>query len=82
LTAGGGPSSPAPWEKAMCGRYTLTTNPRVLAGHFAIDEVSRDILGQQRAQGWGAKVIERLMNGVSRTNLLYMRAFAEGYPKE
>lgn len=65
----------------MCGRYTLTTNSGGLASHFATDN-PRDILGRQRAQGWGAKVIERLMNGVSRTNLLYMRAFAEGYPKE
>ncbi len=42
--------------------------------------------------GWGAKVIERLaadlhrefpgMTGFSRTNLLYMRAFAEAWPKE
>jgi len=42
--------------------------------------------------GWGAKVIDRLaadlrssfpeMKGFSRTNLLYMRAFAEAYPKE
>ena len=66
----------------MCDRYTLTTNPRVLAGRFAIDEVPWGILGRQRVQGWGAKVIERLMRGFSRTNLLYMRAFAEGYPKE
>ena len=42
--------------------------------------------------GWGAKVIERLaadlhrefpgMTGFSRTNLLYMRAFAEAWPKK
>ena len=42
--------------------------------------------------GWGAKVIERLAadlrrefpgtNGFSRTNLLYMRAFAEAWPDE
>ena len=46
---------------------------------------------QERA-GWGAKVIERLatdlhnefpdMKGFSRTNLLYMRAFAESWPEE
>ena len=46
----------------------------------------------QRQQGWGAKVIVRLakdlkiafpeMKGFSRTNLLYMRAFAEAYPDE
>ena len=46
-----------------------------------------DILARQQKQGWGAKVIERLsadlrrefpdMTGLSRTNLLYMRSFAE-----
>ena len=43
-------------------------------------------------KGWGAKAIERLasdlhatfpeMKGLSRTNLLYMRAFAEAWPEE
>ncbi len=54
--------------------------------------IGRDILARQRQQGWGAKVIERLANdlrnafpdmkGLSRTNLLYMRAFAEAWPEE
>jgi len=49
--------------------------------------IGREILTRQEAEGWGAKVIERLsrdlrsafpeMRGLSRTNLLYMRAFAE-----
>ena len=53
-------------------------------------DIGRRILGQQRARGWGAKVVERLaqdlrrafpdMKGFSRANLLYMRAFAEAYP--
>lgn len=53
-------------------------------------QIGRDILGRQAAQGWGAKVIERLaqdlraafpdMKGFSRANLLYMRAFAEAWP--
>ena len=44
------------------------------------------------AQGWGAKVIERLsqdlrsafpeMKGFSRANLMYMRAFAAAWPDE
>jgi predicted nuclease of restriction endonuclease-like (RecB) superfamily len=52
----------------------------------------RDILERQDRDGWGAKVIERLaadlrrdlpnMKGFSRTNLLYMRAFAEAWPDE
>ncbi|MBI5746038.1 MAG: DUF1016 domain-containing protein [Nitrospirae bacterium] len=53
-------------------------------------EVGRRIIEQQKAYGWGAKVVERLardlrsafpvMKGFSRANLLYMRAFAEAYP--
>lgn len=55
-------------------------------------QVGRDILNRQQQQGWGAKVIDKLakdlkaefpeMKGFSRTNLLYMRAFAEAYPDE
>lgn len=54
--------------------------------------IGHDILTRQQQQGWGAKVIEQLskdlrhefpeMKGFSRTNLLYMRAFAEAYPDE
>src|SRR5258706_10995740 len=52
--------------------------------------IGRDILARQQEQGWGAKVIERLsadlrhsfpeMKGLSRTNLLYMRSFADAFP--
>ena len=52
--------------------------------------IGKRILEQQKRQGWGAKVIEQLakdlrlefpdMQGFSRTNLLYMRAFADAYP--
>jgi predicted nuclease of restriction endonuclease-like (RecB) superfamily len=55
-------------------------------------QIGRGILERQREAGWGAKVIERLaadlhrefpgMSGFSRTNLLYMRAFAEAWPDE
>jgi predicted nuclease of restriction endonuclease-like (RecB) superfamily len=54
--------------------------------------IGHDILERQNRAGWGAKVIERLasdlhnefpdMKGFSRTNLLYMRAFAEAWPDE
>ena len=54
--------------------------------------IGREILERQREAGWGAKVIERLaadlhrefpgMTGFSRTNLLYMRAFAEAWPEK
>lgn len=55
-------------------------------------QIGKDILTRQAAQGWGAKVIERLahdlrnafpeMKGFSRANLMYMRAFAEAWPDE
>lgn len=53
-------------------------------------QIGRDILERQKAQGWGAKVIDQLahdltaafpdMKGFSRRNLLYMRSFAEEWP--
>jgi predicted nuclease of restriction endonuclease-like (RecB) superfamily len=55
-------------------------------------QIGREILRQQREQGWGSKVIERLsrdlrrefpeMKGLSPRNINYMRAFAEAYPDE
>jgi predicted nuclease of restriction endonuclease-like (RecB) superfamily len=55
-------------------------------------QIGREILTRQQQEGWGAKVINKLakdlqkafpeMKGFSRTNLLYMRAFAEAYPDE
>jgi predicted nuclease of restriction endonuclease-like (RecB) superfamily len=55
-------------------------------------QLGREILTRQQKDGWGAKVIERLsrdlraafpeMKGLSRTNLLYMQAFARAYPDE
>ncbi|MGG6241716.1 PDDEXK nuclease domain-containing protein [Nodosilinea sp. AN01ver1] len=55
-------------------------------------QIGREILARQQAEGWGGKVIERLaqdlkrefpdMKGFSRSNLMYMRAFAEAWPDE
>lgn len=55
-------------------------------------QIGQDILARQAAQGWGAKVIDRLsqdlrlafpeMKGFSRANLMYMRAFAAAWPDE
>ena len=55
-------------------------------------QIGQEIRLRQQAQGWGAKVISKLakdlqkafpdLKGFSRTNLLYMRAFAEAYPDE
>ncbi len=69
-------------------RATLAVN-RELVGLYW--QIGRDILARQAAQGWGAKVIERLahdlraafpeMKGFSRANLMYMRAFAQAWPE-
>ena len=55
-------------------------------------QIGKDILARQEQEGWGARVITRLsadlrkafpgMKGLSRTNLLYMRAFSEAYEDE
>ena len=54
--------------------------------------IGKDILERQKQEGWGAKVITTLakdlkaafpeMKGFSRTNLLYMRSFAQAYPEQ
>lgn len=55
-------------------------------------QIGCEILSRQQQEGWGSKVITRLatdlkhefpdMKGFSRTNLMYMRVFAETYPNE
>lgn len=70
-------------------RAALAVNRELVVLYW---QMGQDILVRQQQQGWGAKVIERLakdlrsafpeMKGFSRTNLLYMRAFAEAYPDE
>jgi predicted nuclease of restriction endonuclease-like (RecB) superfamily len=54
--------------------------------------IGREILERQKLRGWGAKVVDQLardlkkefpeMKGLSRSNLLYMRAFAQAWPDE
>lgn len=54
--------------------------------------IGKDILYRQQAEGWGSKVITRLakdlkrefpdIKGFSRSNLMYMRGFAEAWPEE
>ncbi len=54
--------------------------------------IGKEILERQDRDGWGSKVITRLSNdlrkefptmkGLSRTNMLYMRSFAENWPDE
>lgn len=70
-------------------RATLAVNHELILLYW---QIGRDILNRQAEQGWGAKVIERLahdlrnlfpnMKGFSRTNLLYMRSFAESWADE
>ncbi|MDT9547687.1 MAG: PDDEXK nuclease domain-containing protein [Chlorobium phaeovibrioides] len=70
-------------------KATLAVNRELVLLYW---QIGRDILARQAEQGWGAKVIERLahdlrnafpeMKGFSRTNLLYMRSFAEAWPDE
>lgn len=54
--------------------------------------IGSEIIARQSQQGWGAKVIAQLANdlrsefpdmkGLSRSNLMYMRAFAQSWPDE
>lgn len=69
-------------------RATLAVNQELIALYW---QIGRDILSRQAEQGWGAKVITRLsddlraafpeMKGFSRTNLKYMKVFAEAWPE-
>jgi predicted nuclease of restriction endonuclease-like (RecB) superfamily len=55
-------------------------------------QIGHDISAKMQAEGWGAKVVDRLaadlrrafpeMKGFSPRNLRYMRSFAESYPDE
>jgi len=70
-------------------KATLAVNRELVMLYW---QIGRDILARQGSEGWGSKVIERLaqdlrnafptMKGFSRTNLMYMRAFAEAWPDE
>ncbi len=91
-------ASPAPgyaaWLAGLKTRIQAARQHAVLAVNREMIllywQIGRDILERQAAQGWGAKVIERLardlctafpdMKGFSRANLMYMRAFAEAWP--
>jgi predicted nuclease of restriction endonuclease-like (RecB) superfamily len=70
-------------------RAALSVNRELVVLYW---HIGREILQKQQAQGWGAKVIDRLakdlrrefpdMKGLSPRNLKYMRALAEAYPDE
>ena len=66
---------------------SLAVNAELIGLYWRI---GRDILDRQERDGWGGKVVQRLamdlraefpeMRGLSRANLLYMRALAEAWP--
>ncbi|TXJ23161.1 MAG: DUF1016 domain-containing protein [Chitinophagaceae bacterium] len=68
-------------------RAILAVNSELLLAYW---EIGNTILIQQKKEGWGTKVISRLiadlktefpdMKGLSPRNFKYMRAFAEAYP--
>lgn len=68
-------------------RAALAVNSELIKLYW---EIGQEILQRERKHGWGGKVIERLaadlreafpqMTGLSRSNLKYMRAFAEAWP--
>jgi predicted nuclease of restriction endonuclease-like (RecB) superfamily len=69
-------------------RAHLAANRELLVLYW---DIGRMILARQKAEGWGAKVIDRLsrdlqnefpgQQGFSPRNLKYMRAFAEAWPE-
>jgi predicted nuclease of restriction endonuclease-like (RecB) superfamily len=68
-------------------RAALSVNRELVLLYWS---VGRDIFTRQENEGWGAKIIDRLsddltkafpeMRGFRARNLKYMRAFAEAYP--
>jgi predicted nuclease of restriction endonuclease-like (RecB) superfamily len=69
-------------------KVALTVNEQLLELYW---KIGNNILIQQSAEGWGAKIIDRLahdlklsfpdMKGISPRNFKYMRAFAHTYPE-
>lgn len=68
-------------------RIVITSNTAMILLYW---DIGQRILEKQKAQGWGAKIIDRLsfdlheqfpeMRGFSPRNLKYMRAFAAAWP--
>jgi predicted nuclease of restriction endonuclease-like (RecB) superfamily len=70
-------------------RAVLAANQALIELYW---EIGTEILGREEREGWGSRVIDRLsadlrrafpeMTGFSRSNLKYMRAFAEAWPQD
>jgi predicted nuclease of restriction endonuclease-like (RecB) superfamily len=68
-------------------RAVLAVNSELIKLYW---EIGYDILDREHQEGWGTKVIDRLaadlrrdfpdMKGLSRSNLHYMRSFADAWP--
>lgn len=68
-------------------RVTMAANAAMVLLYW---DIGQAILKRQESEGWGARVIDRLSNDLSKTfpdmkglsprNLKYMRAFAEAWP--
>lgn len=68
-------------------KAVLSVNAELIGLYWHLGQL---IVERQRDEGWGTKVIERLSNdlrsefpsmtGLSRSNLMYMRAFAQAWP--
>ncbi|MBI5330795.1 MAG: DUF1016 domain-containing protein [Betaproteobacteria bacterium] len=92
----GTPAGYADWLAGIKTRVNAARQRAVLAANAELValywQIGQDILQRQKAQGWGAKVIERLasdlreafpeMKGFSARNLKYMRYFAEHCPQQ
>ena len=88
------PEGYADWLAQLKGQITTARQRAALAVNAELVQlygrIGRDILQRQSAQGWGAKVIDRLardlkdafpdMRGWSSSNLKYMRFFAQHCP--
>jgi len=70
-------------------RAALAVNRELLQLYW---QLGRDILERQEQAGWGAGIVDQVaadlraafpeMKGFSRSNLKYMRAFAEAWPDQ
>jgi predicted nuclease of restriction endonuclease-like (RecB) superfamily len=70
-------------------KTVLAVNASLIALYW---EIGRNILDREQREGWGSRVIDHLatdlrrafpdMTGLSRSNLKYMRAFAEAWPRD
>jgi len=88
------PEDYAEFLARLKSRIVAARTRAVLAANSALIElyweIGHEILQRSAREGWGSKVVDRLavdlrrefpdMTGLSRRNLLYMRALAEAWP--